>query len=65
MNSLRQALRSYFVEARNCKDDNLKTTPVSRREPTVRSRRRYALHQPTPLTEEEVRQLPVAHQYSS
>lgn len=65
MKSLRQALRSYFVEAHNRNDENLKTVPVSRREPTVRSRRRYASLQPTPLTEEEVRQLPSAHQYSS
>lgn len=65
MNSLRQALRSYFGNLYGPADDTPKTVPISRREKTVRSRRRYSFVEPTPLTEEEVRQLPVAHRYSA
>jgi hypothetical protein len=65
MNSLRQALRSYFGNPNGPVDDTPRTVPISRREKTVRSRRRYSMYEPTPLTEEEVRQLPVAHRYSA
>jgi hypothetical protein len=65
MHSLKQALRSYFSNQNGPADDTPRTVPVSRREKTVRSRRRYSCVEPTPLTEEEVRQLPVAHRYSA
>jgi hypothetical protein len=65
MHSLRQALRSFFGNSNGAADDNPATVPISRRDKTVRSRRRYSMYEPTPLTEEEVRQLPVAHRYSA
>lgn len=65
MNSLRQVLRSYFGSPNGPVDNTPGTVPISRREKTIRSRRRYSFVEPTPLTEEEVRQLPVAHRYSA
>lgn len=65
MISLTQALRNYFSETRGSKDDNPRSVPVSRRESSMRNRRKYPFHEPTPLTEEEVRQLPVPHHYSA
>jgi hypothetical protein len=65
MMSLTRALSNYFSQANGSKDDNPRTVPHSRREASMRNRRRYALYEPTPLTEEEVRQLPVPHHYSS
>ena len=65
MISLTQALRSYFSEARGSKDDNPKTVPILRQETSLRNRRKNTFHVPTPLTEEEVRQLPVPHHYSA
>lgn len=37
----------------------------SKNEPSQAAKHRYAHIGPTPLTEEQVRNLPVAHQYSS
>jgi hypothetical protein len=64
MMSLTQALRNYFSEASGTTDDASRTVPISRRE-TSKRKRGYALYEPTPLTEEEVRQLPVPHHYSA
>ncbi len=65
MVNLTQALRNYFGAADAAKDDGFTTVPVSRRETSKRNKRGYALYEPTPLTEEEVRQLPVPHHYSA
>jgi hypothetical protein len=65
MMSLTQALRNYFSEAGGTKDDSPRTVPHSRRETSKRNKRGYALYEPTPLTEDEVRRLPVPHHYSA
>ena len=52
-------------EGRGGSDDNPRTVPISRRQTTLRNRRGYFLFEPIPLTEDEIRQLPVAHQYSA
>jgi hypothetical protein len=63
MNELKHVMRDQECE-RLGTDDSPRTVPISRRE-TLRNKRRYALQQPAPLSEEEVRLLPVAHQYSA
>jgi hypothetical protein len=65
MNRIRDVVRDYFSNAREARDDNPRTATISRRETSMRNKRRYTLYEPTPLTDEEVRQLPVAHQYSA
>jgi hypothetical protein len=64
MNERRSIMRGHTCEGIGS-DDNPRTVPISRRETTLRNKSRYQLQQPAPLSEDEVRQLPVAHQYSS
>lgn len=65
MFDLRSLFRSKPREGGGVRDDTPRTVPISRREKTVRSRRLYAPVELKPLSEDELRRLPVANRFSA
>lgn len=64
-------LRTYFTKMCHDAIGTVTITSISatagrsRREASLGRRRKYAHLEPTPLSEDEVRNLPVAHRYSA
>ncbi len=65
MNDLRKHLLGLIGQARSPAEDDPKSRPQSRGRSRGRRHLQYVLQEPTPLTEDEIRSLPVANRFSA
>ena len=65
MNEPAKTFRDFCVALRQLGDVHLQSVPTSRGSMSNRWRRPYVLPDATPLTDEQVRSLPVANRFSA